>query len=120
MDMIGKIRRLHRRDHLSEREIARKARLSRNTVRKWLHGEVPEPPKYQRRAQPRKLDGIFDATKSHSVADTVRQAIVMALTPRAAPAWPCRCLGVAPRSRAVWPSGSARFLHARRGAYDER
>ena len=45
MDMIGKIRRLHRRDHLSEREIARKARLSRNTVRKWLHGEVPEPPK---------------------------------------------------------------------------
>lgn len=32
MDMIGKIRRLHARDKLSEREIARRTRLSRNTV----------------------------------------------------------------------------------------
>ena len=36
MDMIGKIRRLHARDKLSEREIARKMGLSRNTVSKWL------------------------------------------------------------------------------------
>jgi DNA-binding GntR family transcriptional regulator len=33
MDMIGKIRRLHARDKLSEREIARKTGLSRNTFR---------------------------------------------------------------------------------------
>lgn len=38
MDMIGKIRRPRRWDHLSEREVARKTGLSRNTVRKWLHG----------------------------------------------------------------------------------
>lgn len=61
MDMIGKIRRLHRRDHLSEREIARKTGLSRNTVRKWLHGEVPEPPKYQRTAQACKLTPFEDS-----------------------------------------------------------
>ncbi|MDN6883902.1 helix-turn-helix domain-containing protein, partial [Variovorax sp. CAN2819] len=36
MDMIGKIRRLHARDKLSEREIARRTGLSRNTVSKWL------------------------------------------------------------------------------------
>ena len=63
MDMIGKIRRLHRRDHLSEREIARKTGLSRNTVRKWLHGEVPEPPKYQRTAQACKLTPFEDSIK---------------------------------------------------------
>ena len=36
MDMIGKIRRMHRRDKLSEREIARMTGLSRNTVPRWL------------------------------------------------------------------------------------
>ena len=40
MDMIGKIRRLSRRGKNSEREIARTTGLSRNTVAKWLHGEV--------------------------------------------------------------------------------
>ena len=40
MDMIGRIRRLHVRDKLSEREIARLTGLSRNTVAKWLHGPV--------------------------------------------------------------------------------
>ena len=40
MDMIGRIRRLHSRKNKSGREIARITGLSRNTVAKWLHGEV--------------------------------------------------------------------------------
>ena len=40
MDMMGKIRRLHSRKNKSEREISRITGLSRNTVAKWLHGEV--------------------------------------------------------------------------------
>ena len=36
MDMIGRIRWLHVRDMLSEREIARGTGLSRDTVSKWL------------------------------------------------------------------------------------
>ena len=36
MDMIGRIRRLHRRKNKSEREIARITGLSRNTIAKWL------------------------------------------------------------------------------------
>ena len=40
MDMIGRIRRLHARKNKSEREISRMTGLSRNTVAKWLHGEV--------------------------------------------------------------------------------
>ena len=37
MDMIGWIRRLHRRDNRSKREISRITGLSRTTVAKWLH-----------------------------------------------------------------------------------
>ena len=47
MDMIGRIRRLHSRKNKSEREIARITGLSRNTVAKWLHGQVDGPPKYR-------------------------------------------------------------------------
>ena len=51
MDMIGSIRRLHSRSNKSEREIARITGLSRNTVSKWLSGQVNGPPKYQRGEQ---------------------------------------------------------------------
>jgi hypothetical protein len=37
MDMVGRIRRLHSRKNKSERKIAR------NTVAKWLHGQVGRP-----------------------------------------------------------------------------
>ena len=36
MEMIGKVRRMHYRDHFSYSDIARRTGLSRNTVRKWL------------------------------------------------------------------------------------
>ena len=40
MDMIGKVRRLHRRGMKSVREIARLTGLSRNTIDKGLEGRV--------------------------------------------------------------------------------
>ena len=72
MDMIGKIRRPHRRDHLSEREIARKTGLSRNTVSKWLHAEVQAPPKYQRSAQVCKISAFEETIKQVLKADARR------------------------------------------------
>ncbi len=50
MDMIGKIRRMHRRDKKTKREIARATGLSRNTVAKWLDEARPVEPKYRREA----------------------------------------------------------------------
>ena len=49
MELLGKIRRMHVRDKISERAIAKRTGLSRNTVHKWL--QTPEQvtaPKYVR------------------------------------------------------------------------
>jgi transposase len=51
MDMIGKIRRMHRRDKKTKREISRATGLSRNTVAKWLDEAQPVEPKYRREAE---------------------------------------------------------------------
>ena len=72
MDMIGRIRRLHSRKKKSEREIARITGLSRNTVAKWLHGEVDGPPKYRRGEQPNKLSVFHEALKQALKADARR------------------------------------------------
>ena len=72
MDMIGRIRRLYSRGKKSEREIARMTGLSRNTVAKWLHGEVDSPPKYRRQAQPNKLTPFVEAIKQALKADARR------------------------------------------------
>ena len=72
MDMIGRIRRLHRRKNKSEREIARITGLSRNTVAKWLHGEVDGPPKYRREEQPSKLTPFHEALRLALKADARR------------------------------------------------
>ena len=37
MELLGKIRRMHVRDKMSERAIAMRTGLSRNTVKKWLN-----------------------------------------------------------------------------------
>ena len=50
MDMIGKIRRMHRRDKKTKRQISRETGLSRNTVAKWLHEVESLEPKYRREA----------------------------------------------------------------------
>ena len=62
MDMIGRIRRLHSQGKKSLREIARMTGLSRNTVAKWLHGEVDGPPKYRRQVQPNELTPFVEAS----------------------------------------------------------
>ncbi|MDN6888337.1 helix-turn-helix domain-containing protein, partial [Variovorax sp. CAN2819] len=69
MDMIGKIRRLHARDKLSEREIARRTGLSRNTVSKWLRAPVKEAPKYRRDPRPNKLSPFEEALKRALTAE---------------------------------------------------
>lgn len=49
MDMLGKIRRMHLRDGIGIREIAKRTGLSRNTVRAWLRQPEVVEPKYPRR-----------------------------------------------------------------------
>ena len=72
MHMIGRIRRLHVRDKLSEREIARMTGLSRNTLSKWLRAAVAEAPKYRREARPNKLSA-FEATLKQALTADARR-----------------------------------------------
>jgi transcriptional regulator with XRE-family HTH domain len=72
MDMIGRIRRLHSRKNKSAREISRITGLSRNTVAKWLHGEVDGPPKYRRVEQPNKLTAFHEPLEQALKADARR------------------------------------------------
>ncbi|MCB1954148.1 MAG: IS21 family transposase [Rhodocyclaceae bacterium] len=54
MGMLAKIRRMHFRDHLPLREIARQTGLSRNTVREWLRKKDVVEPQYKKR-EPRSV-----------------------------------------------------------------
>ena len=85
MDMIGRIRRLHVRDKLSEREIARMTGLSRNTVSKWLRAPVAEAPKYRREARPNKLSA-FEATLKQALRFAVSEKLLPENTDTAAQA----------------------------------
>ena len=49
MDMIGRIRRMSQREGLSERQIANRTGLSRNTVAKWLRAPLKEEPLRRRK-----------------------------------------------------------------------
>ena len=71
-DMTGRIRRLHVRDKLSERGIARMTGLSRNTVSKWLQASVDEAPKYRREPRPNKLSA-FQATLTQALTADARR-----------------------------------------------
>lgn len=51
MVMLAKIRRMHFRDGLPLRKIAKRTGLSRNTIRRWLRSGQSEPV-YPRRASP--------------------------------------------------------------------
>ena len=53
--ILSVIRRLHLREGLSIREIARRTKLSRNTIRKYLRDGTAEP-KYPKRSGASKLD----------------------------------------------------------------
>lgn len=56
MGMLAKIRRMHFRDKVSLREIARRTGLSRNTVRNWLRQPQVTEPAYPDRTSPSILD----------------------------------------------------------------
>lgn len=56
MGMLAKIRRMHIRDKMPIREIARQTGLSRNTIREWLRQEEMKVPAYPSRTGPSKLD----------------------------------------------------------------
>jgi transposase len=55
--MLAKIRRMHFRDGMSLREVARRTGLSRNTVRGWLRRPKVVEPRYPARRGASKLDG---------------------------------------------------------------
>ena len=72
MAMVGNIRRMHRRENKSVREIARSTSLSRNTVRKYLRLQEAQPPKYRRAAGATKLAPFEDLVKQALLADAHR------------------------------------------------
>jgi transposase len=55
VDLLSVIRRWHFREGLSVREIARRTKLSRNTIRKYLASGDVEPV-YPKRNTPSKID----------------------------------------------------------------
>ena len=71
MVMLAKIRRMHIRDGLPLREIAKRTGLSRNTIRRWLRGGQAEPV-YPRRASPSRLDPYRSQLETWLRADSHR------------------------------------------------
>jgi transposase len=73
MELLGKIRRMHMRDKLSERAIAKRMGLSRNTVHKWLKTpEEVEAPKYVRTKKFGKLSAFTGELEQALKADAHR------------------------------------------------
>ena len=81
MATLNVIRRWALREQMSIREIARRTGLARNTVKKYLRSEDPEP-RYARRITSSKLDPYaeklatwlgIEATKSRKQRRTLRQ-----------------------------------------------
>ena len=73
MELLGKIRRTYVRDKISERAIAKRTGLSRNTVHKWLQTpEEVEAPKYVRAKKFGKLVGFADELEQALKADAGR------------------------------------------------
>jgi transposase len=72
MDMIGKVKRMHFRDHLSFSDIARRTGLSRNTVKKWVKAPADVEPRYRREAMAGKLSAFHDALVQMLRADARR------------------------------------------------
>ena len=73
MEMLGKIRRMHVRDKMSVRAIAKRTGLSRNTLQKWL--QAPEEvavPKYIRSRTFGKLAAFTDELEQSLKADALR------------------------------------------------
>ena len=61
--LVSVIRRWHLREKISIREIARRTKLSRNTIRKYLADGTLEPA-YPKRQSPSKLDAFAEVLSS--------------------------------------------------------
>lgn len=72
MGMLAKIRRMHFRDGLSLREIARQTGLSRNTIRHWLRQAEVTEPQYPARTSPSILDPYRDQLETWLRTDSHR------------------------------------------------
>ena len=72
MGMLAKIRRMHIREKLSIREIARRTNLSRNTVRQWLKSPEMSEPKYPERCVASVVDPYIDQLRSWLETDSHR------------------------------------------------
>jgi transposase len=73
MELLGKIRRMHVRDKISARAIAKGTGLSRNTVRKWLQPpEQVKAPKYVRVKGFSKLGAFTGELQQALKADALR------------------------------------------------
>lgn len=70
--MLAKIRRMHRRDGLSLRDIARRTGLSRNTIRDWLRQADIVEPRYPKRAVKSVVDPWAEQLTSRLNADRHR------------------------------------------------
>jgi transposase len=81
--MLAKIRRLHFRDGLPLREIARRTGLSRNTIRRWLRQAGTVEPRYPKRVSKSVLDPWAEQladwlrTDSHRPKRDRRTALVL-------------------------------------------
>ena len=72
MGMLAKIRRMHFRDGMSLREVARRTGLSRNTVRNWLRQPEVTEPKYPARRTVSKVDGWAELLRTWLRTDSHR------------------------------------------------
>jgi len=73
VELWAEIRRLHRVDRLSIREISRRTGLHRKTIRRAL--EAPEPPRYSRPATTSKLDPFREWICEQLRADPSMQSL---------------------------------------------
>ena len=72
MGMLAKIRRMHFRDKLSMREIAKRTGFSRNTVRQWLRQVDITEPVYPARVSPSLLDPYREQLETWLKSDSHR------------------------------------------------
>ncbi|MBX9793053.1 MAG: IS21 family transposase [Burkholderiaceae bacterium] len=73
MEMIGKIRRMYFRDHLSLHEITKRTGMARNTVRTWIRKPTAKvAPQYTRQRQPGKLTPFHATLEQALKADSFR------------------------------------------------
>jgi transposase len=72
VSMLAKIRRMHIRDHIPVRQIAKQTGLSRNTIRSWLRQTAVSEPVFKKVAKRSVLDPWTDQLRQWLQADSHR------------------------------------------------